>query len=87
MEQTAEDGTLSGGLEHNRKVEINGAQEHLSLWIRRQTAKCKSSLFLKAKSKEFSGEVNLEITWAKAKLLPTGKTHSLAADDATYVRV
>lgn len=72
---------------HDRKVEIDGAQERLFPWIRRQTAKCKSKLFVRAKGKEFSGEVDLEITWTKAKLFPPGKTSSLAAEEVTYIRV
>jgi len=72
---------------HDRKVEIDGVQERLFPWIRRQTAKCKSKLFMKAKGKEFSGEVELEITWAKAKLLPPGKTDSLSGEEVTYIRV
>jgi len=72
---------------HDRKVEINGAQERLFPWIRRQTAKSKSTLFVKANGKEFSGEVELEITWAKAKLLPPDKKSSLTAEEVTYVRV
>lgn len=72
---------------HNRKVEIDGVQERLFQWIRRQTSKCKSTLFVRAKGKEFSGEVELEITWAKAKLLPPGKTGSLAGEEVTYIRV
>ena len=72
---------------HDRKVEINGAQERLFPWICRQTAKCKSTLFMKAKGREFSGEVELEITWVKANLLPPGKTSSLTEDEVTYVRV
>ena len=71
---------------HDRKVEINGEQERLFPWIRRQTAKCKSTLFVKAKGKEFSGEVELEITWAKAKLLPPEKKISVA-EEVTYIRV
>ncbi|MGA8164536.1 MAG: transposase DNA-binding-containing protein, partial [Waddliaceae bacterium] len=72
---------------HDRKVEINGIQERFFPWIRRQAAKCKSRLFLRAKGNEFSGEVGLEITWAKAKLLPPGKTSSLAEEEVTYIRV
>lgn len=72
---------------HDRKVEINGAQERLFPWIRRQTAKCKSTLFVKANGKEFSGEVELEITWAKAKLLPPDKKSFLTAEEVTYIRV
>ncbi|MEI6807069.1 MAG: IS4 family transposase, partial [Myxococcaceae bacterium] len=72
---------------HDRKVEIDGAQERLFPWIRKQTAKCKSKLFVKAKGQEFAGEVELEITWVKAKLLPPGKTSSLAEEEVTYVRV
>lgn len=72
---------------HDRKVEINGAPERLFSWIRGQTAKCKSTLFLKAKGREFSGEVELEITWAKAKLLPPGETSSIATEEVTYIRV
>jgi hypothetical protein len=72
---------------HDRKVEINGAQERLFPWIRRQTAKCKSTLFVKGNGQEFSGEVDLEITWAKAKLLPPDKKSSLTAEEVTYIRV
>lgn len=72
---------------HDRKVEINGAQERLFPWIRRQTTKCKSTLFVKANGQEFSGEVELEITWAKAKLLPPDKKSSVAAEEVTYIRV
>ncbi len=72
---------------HDRKVEINGEQERLFPWIRRQTAKCKSTLFVKAKGKEFSGEVELEITWAKAKLLSPDKKSALTAEEVTYIRV
>lgn len=72
---------------HDRKVEINGAQERLFPWIRRQTAKCKSTLFVKANGKEFSGEVELEITWAKARLLAADKKNSVTAEEVTYIRV
>lgn len=72
---------------HNRKVEIHGGSERLFPWIRGQTAKCISTLFMKAKGKEFSGEVTLNITWAKAKLLPPGKGESSTTEEVTYVRV
>jgi len=72
---------------HDRKVEIDGVQARLFPWIRQQTSKCKSTLFVKAKGEEFSGEVTLEITWIKAKLLPPGKTSSSAVEEVTYVRV
>lgn len=42
---------------------------------------------MKARGKEFSGEVTLNITWAKAKLFPPGKSSLLAAEEVTYVRV
>jgi hypothetical protein len=72
---------------HDRKVEMNGSQKRLFPWIRQQAAKCKDTLFVKAKGKEFSGEVELGITWAKAKLLPPGQTRSTVTEDVTYVRV
>ena len=71
---------------HDRKVDVDGVQERLFPWIRRQIAKCKSKLFVKATGKEFSGEVELEITWGKAKLLPPGKMSSPAAEEVTYIR-
>lgn len=71
---------------HDRKVEIDGEQTRLFSWIRQQTAKCRSKLYLKARGEEFSGEVNLEITWTKAKLFPPGK-ESIAAEELTYIRV
>lgn len=73
---------------HDRKVEINRTLERLFPWIRRQTAKCKSKLFLKAKGQEFSGEVGLEITWVKAKLLsPSNKKPVTTTEEVTYIRV
>ena len=72
---------------HDRKVEINGSQERLFPWIRRQTAKCKTTLFMKAKGKEFSGEMTLHITWAKTKLFPPGKASSASVEEVTYIRV
>ena len=72
---------------HDRKVEVNGAQERLFPWIRSLTAKCKSTLFMKAKGKEFSGEVTLYITWAKAKLFRPGKASSPSTEEVTYIRV
>jgi len=72
---------------HNRKIGINGDQERLFPWIRSQIAKSNSKIFLKAEGREFSGEVTLEITWAKAKLLPPSKASSLPSEEVTYIRV
>jgi hypothetical protein len=71
---------------HDRKIEINGTQERLFSWLRQQTSKCKSKIFMKATDKEFAGEVTLEITWAKATVLSPGKT-SDESEDVTYIRV
>jgi hypothetical protein len=72
---------------HDRKVEIDGKQVRLFSWIRQQTAKCTSKLYVKAKGKEFSGEVTLEITWVKAKLFPPGNTGAAAGEGVTCIRV
>lgn len=72
---------------HDRKVEINGSLERLFPWIRRLTSKCKTKLVVKANGKEFSGEVDLEITWQKAKLLAPGKPDALPGEIVTYLRV
>lgn len=72
---------------HDRKVEINGEQTRLFSWIRQQTAKCTSKLYLKATGKEFSGEVTLEATWAKARLFPPGNAAEAASEGVTYLRV
>lgn len=72
---------------HNRRVEINGEQTRLFSWIRKQTAKCTSKLCVKAKGEELSGEVTLQVTWLKAKLLPPGDAGSPAAKEVTYIRV
>ena len=72
---------------HDRKVEIDGEKTHLFSWIRRQTAKCTSTLYVKAKGEEFGGEVTLEITWVKAKLFPPGNGSSVAGEEVTYIRV
>ena len=72
---------------HDRKVEINGSSKRLFPWIRKQMAKCKSKLHMKAKGKEFSGEATLEITWTKAKLFPPGKESVVAVEEVTYIRV
>lgn len=72
---------------HDRKVEIDGEQTRLFSWIRQQTAQCTSNLYVKARGEEFSGEVTLEITWAKAKLFPPGNASSVATEEVTYIRV
>ena len=73
---------------HDRNVEIDGKQTRLFSWIRRQTAKCTSTLYVKAKGEEFgSDEMTLEITWIKAKLFPPGSESSSAGEEVTYVRV
>ena len=72
---------------HDRKVEIDGKEIRLFTWIRQQTAKCTSKLYVKAKGKEFSGEVTLEITWVKAKLFPPGNTYAAAGKEVTCIRV
>lgn len=72
---------------HDRKVEIDDVKMNLFPWIRQQTAKCKSKLFLRARGQEFSGEVELEISWTKAKLFPPGQKASEATDEVTYMRV
>jgi FMN phosphatase YigB (HAD superfamily) len=72
---------------HDRKVEVEGEQTHLFSWIRQQTAKCTSKLYVKAKGEEFSGEITLEITWAKAKLFAPGNTDAEACEEVTYIRV
>ena len=57
-------------------------------WIRKQIAKCTSTLYVKAKGEEFgSDEVTLEITWIKAKLFPPGSVDSEAGEEVTYIRV
>lgn len=71
---------------HDRKVEIDGEQTRLFSWIRQQTAKCTSKLYVKAKGEEFSGEVTLEITWVKAKLFAPGNTDA-KGEEVTYIRV
>jgi hypothetical protein len=72
---------------HDRKVEVDGEQTRLFSWIREQIAKCTSKLYVKAKGEEFSGEVTLEITWAKAKLFAPGNTNAEAVEEVTYIRV
>lgn len=72
---------------HNREIDINGEQKRLFPWIRSQIAKFNSKIFLRAKGQEFSGEVTLEITWGKAKLLPPGRLNSLPSEEVTYLRV
>jgi hypothetical protein len=71
---------------HDRRVEIEGEQTRLFSWIRQQTAKCRSMLYVKAKGEEFAGEVTLEVTWAKTRIFPPGKT-DVACEEATYIRV
>ena len=72
---------------HDRKVEIDGEKTRLFSWIRKQTAKCTSTLHVKAKGEEFGGEVTLEITWVKAKVFPPGNKESIAGEEVTYIRV
>jgi hypothetical protein len=72
---------------HDRKVEIEGKQTRLFPWIRQQTTQCTSKLYVKAKGEELPGEVTLEITWVKAKLLPPGNGNSVATEEVKYLRV
>ena len=72
---------------HDRKVEIHGEQIRLFSWIRKLAAKCTSKLNVKAKGEEFGGEVILEITWVKAKLISPGNTDFVAEEEVTYIRV
>ena len=72
---------------HDRKVKINDTQTRLFSWIRKETAKGKSKMYVRARGEEFSGEVNLEITWVKAKLFPPGKTSAPAGEEVTCIRV
>jgi Transposase DNA-binding/Transposase DDE domain/Transposase Tn5 dimerisation domain len=71
---------------HDRKVEINGKQIRLFSWIRQQIAKCAYKLNVKANGEEFGGEVELEITWVKTKLISPG-TDCAAKEQVTYIRV
>jgi hypothetical protein len=68
-------------------VEIDGEQTRLFSWIRQQTSKCTSKLYVKARGEEFSREVTLEITWTKAKLFSPGNTDAKAGEEVTYIRV
>lgn len=72
---------------HDRKLEIGGEQTRLFSWIRQQTAKCTSNLYVKARGEEFSGEVTLEITWGKTKLFAPGNKEAKAGEEVTYIRV
>jgi hypothetical protein len=72
---------------HDRKLEIDGEQTCLFSWIRQQTAKSTSKLYVKARGEEFSGEVTLEITWGKAKLFAPGNKDSKAGEEVTYIRI
>lgn len=72
---------------HDRKIEIDGEKTRLFSWIRRQTAKCMSTLYVKAKGEEFDGEVTLELIWVKAKVFPPGNRGSVTGEDVTYIRV
>lgn len=72
---------------HDRQVEINGKRMRLFSWIRQQTDKCTSEIYIKAKGEEFSGEVSLKITWVQAKLFPPGNKNSIASNEVTYIRV
>jgi hypothetical protein len=72
---------------HDRNIEIDGEKTRLFSWIRRQTSKCTSTLYVKANGEEFGGEVTLEITWVKAKLFPPGSVDFTAGEEVTYIRV
>jgi hypothetical protein len=71
---------------HDRQVQINEVIKRIFPWIRKQPAKCKFKLNLRAKGARFSGEYTVEVTWAKVKLLPPGKESGKAVGDVTYIR-
>jgi hypothetical protein len=72
---------------HDRKVLVKGEPKRLFPWIRGQTAKCKTPLYLRANGREFAGEVTLELTWAAAEVLPPGKQEEKNVTAVTYLRV
>lgn len=70
---------------HNRQVQINEAMKRIFPWIRKQSAKCKFKLNLRAKGARFSGEYTLEVTYTKVKLFSPGKDNEVVGD-VTYIR-
>ncbi len=71
---------------HNRKIDRD-KQTRLFDWIREMTSKSQSKLYLRARGKEFSGEINLEITWAKTKLFSPCKAITTLKEEITCIRV
>ena len=71
---------------HDRQVQINEAMKRIFPWIRKQPAKCKFKLNLRAKGARFSGEYTVEVTWTKVKLFSPGKEGSEAVEEVTYIR-
>lgn len=71
---------------HDRQVQINGAMKRIFSWIRKEPAKCKFKLNLRAKGARFSGEYTIEVTWTKVKLFSPGKEGCEGVEDVTYIR-
>jgi hypothetical protein len=71
---------------HDRQVQINETMKRIFPWIRKQPAKCKFKLNLRAKGARFSGEYTVEVTWTKVKLFSPGKEDSEVLGDVTYIR-
>ena len=70
---------------HDRQVQINEAMKRIFPWIRKEQAKCKFKLNLRAKGERFSGEYMIEVTWTNVKLLSPGNKGEVVGD-VTYVR-
>jgi hypothetical protein len=71
---------------HDRHIIVDGEKKRLHSWVRALTAKKSFPLYLRARGEEFSGEVELELTWSKATV---STSQGLTSDSCnfTYLRV
>lgn len=69
---------------HNRHIVVAGEKKRLHTWVRGLTTKSSFPLYLRARGKEFSGEVELRLSWAQATIT---SSHGELEAPLTYLRV
>lgn len=72
---------------HNRHIQVNGKAERLHPWVRALTAKKSIPTYFRTRGEQFSGEVELELTWGKATIQSSLTTSCQTSMEVTFVRV
>jgi len=72
---------------HNRYILVKDKLTRLKPWVRALTGKAGKTIYKRARGTEFSGEIDLEISWGKAKIKPPLSSPHRWEKEMTFVRV